>query len=202
AVVEQIRECHERGQPVLVGTTSVEKSQIIHQLLDRAKDRKSTRLNSSHVKISYAVFCLKKKKEKRGGAHQDCSSLDLSVRAVRRSQHSPRRRTSQPEPIPSSVIPALLHDPATPEISTLSLHDALPICRGRADPRVSRARPAGAGRHDQRREVADHPPIARSRQRSEEHTSELQSRENLVCRLLLEKKKRETRWSAPRLQFA
>src|SRR5436309_11743276 len=29
----------------------------------RAKDRKSTRLNSSHVKISYAVFCLKKKKE-------------------------------------------------------------------------------------------------------------------------------------------
>src|SRR5690606_41269561 len=30
----------------------------------RARDRKSTRLNSSHVKISYAVFCLKKKKEK------------------------------------------------------------------------------------------------------------------------------------------
>src|SRR5207302_9103601 len=36
----------------------------------REVDRKSTRLNSSHVKISYAVFCLKKKKEKRdSGAH-------------------------------------------------------------------------------------------------------------------------------------
>src|SRR5690606_40117328 len=31
----------------------------------RVRDRKSTRLNSSHVKISYAVFCLKKKKEER-----------------------------------------------------------------------------------------------------------------------------------------
>src|SRR5438045_4736831 len=31
---------------------------------DRARDRKSTRLNSSHLGISYAVFCLKKKKEK------------------------------------------------------------------------------------------------------------------------------------------
>src|SRR5690606_39795172 len=31
---------------------------------DRVRDRKSTRLNSSHVKISYAVFCLKKKKKK------------------------------------------------------------------------------------------------------------------------------------------
>jgi preprotein translocase subunit SecA len=35
AVVSQIRECHEKGQPVLVGTTSVEKSNVIHQLLER-----------------------------------------------------------------------------------------------------------------------------------------------------------------------
>src|SRR5690606_41802561 len=34
-------------------------------------DRKSTRLNSSHVKISYAVFCLKKKKESRDGTNQE-----------------------------------------------------------------------------------------------------------------------------------
>src|SRR5438874_8087967 len=34
------------------------------QLCDRAEDRKSTRLNSSHVEISYAVFCLKKKKKR------------------------------------------------------------------------------------------------------------------------------------------
>ena len=36
AVIDQIRECHEKGQPVLVGTTSVEKSQVVHQLLERA----------------------------------------------------------------------------------------------------------------------------------------------------------------------
>src|SRR5436309_15990525 len=35
----------------------------------RAQDRKSTRLNSSHVKISYAVFCLKKKKKKEPRLH-------------------------------------------------------------------------------------------------------------------------------------
>src|SRR5690606_41711104 len=34
------------------------------ELIDKVQDRKSTRLNSSHVKISYAVFCLKKKKNK------------------------------------------------------------------------------------------------------------------------------------------
>src|SRR3712207_7178443 len=34
------------------------------KLLDRMEDRKSTRLNSSHANISYAVFCLKKKKHK------------------------------------------------------------------------------------------------------------------------------------------
>src|SRR5690606_39439116 len=39
---------------------------------DRHRDRKSTRLNSSHVKISYAVFCLKKKKKRRTkAAHQN-----------------------------------------------------------------------------------------------------------------------------------
>src|SRR6516225_11954086 len=64
------------------------------------------------------------------------------------------------------------NDTATTEIYTLSLHDALPIrCRGKPMPtpiRSSRTRP--------------------SRRRSEEHTSELQSHVNLVCRLLLEKK--------------
>src|SRR5690606_41355659 len=41
---------------------------IAHERLG-LEDRKSTRLNSSHVKISYAVFCLKKKKQKAGDAH-------------------------------------------------------------------------------------------------------------------------------------
>src|SRR5688572_31216387 len=39
-----------------------------------AEDRKSTRLNSSHSQISYAVFCLKKKTKKRGSRHMWCAS--------------------------------------------------------------------------------------------------------------------------------
>src|SRR2546428_8643296 len=39
------------------------------------RDRKSTRLNSSHDQISYAVFCLKKKRGVRDEAHQDCSEV-------------------------------------------------------------------------------------------------------------------------------
>src|SRR5205807_9801929 len=89
--------------------------------------------------------------------------------------------------------------PATPELSTLSLHDALPICippdhRGRragADRSRASCRrktparwpsaPAGAAR-------SPRPPASAPPSRSEEHTSELQSPCNLVCRLLLEKK--------------
>src|SRR3712207_9469995 len=87
------------------------------------------------------------------------------------------------------------NDTATTEIYTLSLHDALPILgNGRVRSRL-RARCAqtlifALERVLQyRREAANAPvakPIAR---RSEEHTSELQSRQYLVCRLLLEKKK-------------
>src|SRR2546430_5302825 len=69
------------------------------------------------------------------------------------------------------------NDTATTEIYTLSLHDALPICFALI------------------REARKMAPLVRDdegtlhRQRSEEHTSELQSQSNLVCRLLLEKKK-------------
>src|SRR5476651_1335845 len=67
------------------------------------------------------------------------------------------------------------NDTATTEIYTLSLHDALPISAAtarRTDAGLPRLRAGG-----------------RRRRRSEEHTSELQSRQYLVCRLLLEKKK-------------
>src|SRR5690606_40806435 len=77
-------------------------------------------------------------------------------------------------------------DAATTVIYTLSLHDALPIFRrGREDrpPRGAAHARAGRDLHGLRAEVERHV------DRSEEHTSELQSRENLVCRLLLEKKK-------------
>src|SRR5438445_3624205 len=72
------------------------------------------------------------------------------------------------------------NDPFSPDIYTLSLHDALPIYRHRAAragaaPRAV-VRAPGVGRRTLRAP------------RSEEHTSELQSRQYLVCRLLLEKK--------------
>src|SRR6266508_7050456 len=68
------------------------------------------------------------------------------------------------------------NDTATTEIYTLSLHDALPISSRTVDshwPKVGE-------------------PTRTSTTRSEEHTSELQSRGHLVCRLLLEKKKPPT----------
>src|SRR5438874_8904875 len=70
-------------------------------------------------------------------------------------------------------------DTPTPQVYTLSLHDALPI-----SPRGNCFGRAGAGDAVPRR-------AAQARAgRSEEHTSELQSRRDLVCRLLLEKKKK------------
>src|SRR6201987_4764903 len=68
------------------------------------------------------------------------------------------------------------NDTATTEIYTLSLHDALPICRACRPRRSGAADPAIALRAD-------------GLSRSEEHTSELQSRSDIVCRLLLEKKR-------------
>src|SRR5690349_24136462 len=72
------------------------------------------------------------------------------------------------------------NDTATTEIYTLSLHDALPISPG-TPVRVA-ASAEGSMVH---LEIAD------QGERSEEHTSELQSRRDLVCRLLLEKKKKK-----------
>src|SRR5438552_10343955 len=68
------------------------------------------------------------------------------------------------------------NDPATTEIYTLSLHDALPIsCSDPPRSPPGRASPSA---------------VASPARRSEEHTSELQSPDHLVCRLLLEKKKK------------
>src|SRR5258705_2040506 len=51
------------GQPlVLIDPRYFRPTEVDHLLSDASKDRKSTRLNSSHLGISYAVFCLKKKK--------------------------------------------------------------------------------------------------------------------------------------------
>src|SRR5690606_42153831 len=85
-----------------------------------------------------------------------------------------------------TLIPFLfLIVPAPTEIYTLSLHDALPIS-ARATRRSHAASRATTWMSCCRRKAS----TWRARDRSEEHTSELQSRENLVCRLLLEKKKK------------
>src|SRR2546425_9410414 len=72
------------------------------------------------------------------------------------------------------------NDTATTEIYTLSLHDALPICRAERLDRRAQGGRLVRWRGNNRSIAA----------RSEEHTSELQSLAYLVCRLLLEKKKK------------
>src|SRR3989442_13447279 len=92
----------------------------------------------------------------------------------------------------SSLIVFFFNDTATTEIYTLSLHDALPIsgdwpARRRCafeDRRSSRA----ASAQYVARQFGIHFPRPGVDARSEEHTSELQSRPHLVCRLLLENK--------------
>src|SRR5438132_13377273 len=81
-------------------------------------------------------------------------------------------------------------DTATTEIYTLSLHDALPISApARHAPAHSREVPAERpGAAVPQRDAAR----IHTGNRSEEHTSELQSHSDLVCRLLLEKKKKKT----------
>src|SRR5258707_6016119 len=81
------------------------------------------------------------------------------------------------------------NDTATTEIYTLSLHDALPISTAPCDTSTCRpfcgVLPLGVGTPPQSFWQNSAP------KRSEEHTSELQSRQYLVCRLLLEKKKKQ-----------
>src|SRR2546423_9477472 len=92
------------------------------------------------------------------------------------------------------------NDTATTEIYTLSLHDALPIWRARASPSRIRCPPNSPPRR-----IGPTSPVlfiwrrscarlicAFGVMRSEEHTSELQSLAYLVCRLLLEKKKKHS----------
>src|SRR2546428_11464180 len=90
-------------------------------------------------------------------------------------------RKSKSSSVKSNMF--FFNDTATTEIYTLSLHDALPISRlsaARLPARVSLpALTPGRSRE----------PSGTCEVRSEEHTSELQSRSDLVCRLLLEKKK-------------
>src|SRR5262249_56978970 len=101
------------------------------------------------------------------------------------------------------------NDTPTPAIYTLSLHDALPISctTSRLGPGLNSAVSGGsskatglakAERASASEKVAARPSEAKRFMRSEEHTSELQSLTNLVCRLLLEKQNREDPRHMPR----
>src|SRR3989449_4231342 len=96
------------------------------------------------------------------------------------------------------------NDTATTEIYTLSLHDALPISSRRAANSALKTMPRIVESAPNRIVISNMittyggtdpiglPPSTSGQSRSEEHTSELQSRLHLVCRLLLEKKKKLT----------
>src|SRR5215468_2652700 len=145
-----------------------------------ALDRKSTRLNSSHITISYAVFCLKKQRAGDGdshpadGARVDADRLGGDMEEGVRVEDRVLGRQVQRLSLRSVFF---FNDTATPEIYTLSLHDALPI---------SAVGSGNDARRPRRHAGARAPAWRRGRRRSEEHTSELQSHHDLVCRLLLE----------------
>src|SRR5471032_1140402 len=137
------------------------------------KDRKSTRLNSSHITISYAVFCLKKKNEQGsvsvsvlpGQWQQGCGSFALVL-------------VLPPALIVSTFLFLFFLMIRRPPRSTLFPYTTL-----FRSPVEACVWTAGV--------LTIHGIIFRKcRKRSEEHTSELQSHHDIVCRLLLEKKKK------------
>src|ERR1039457_5965853 len=143
-------------------------------------DRKSTRLNSSHLVISYAVFCLKKKKQQTArGTRTGASASQTTNAATPRGPH-----------MSSVPVWCLLGPRCPPGPPVLLFFFFLMI---RRPPRSTlfpyttlfRSDPNG---HTAARDQPCSPPPSRS----EEHTSEPQSPCNLVCRLLLEKKKKHS----------
>src|ERR1022692_4142982 len=126
-------------------------------------DRKSTRLNSSHLVISYAVFCLKKKTHARP-THPRMHPVPLPRR---------RRATAAGKVVPFFFL--MIRRPPKSTLFPYTTHfrsvAASFAARREGSPH------GAAGSH--------HAPCGDPR--SEEHTSELQSPCNLVCRLLLEK---------------
>src|SRR5690625_7036667 len=98
-----------------------------------------------------------------------------------------------------------VHRTSGATISTLSLHDALPISLvqgdlwGIAEQRARFGDVQGLGVRDGAERVAGQRRLgAWGQERSEEHTSELQSRGHRVCRLLLEKQRKPSRWGHER----
>src|SRR5437868_3815411 len=122
-------------------------------------DRKSTRLNSSHVSISYAVFCLLRRLPR-------CALVPYTTLFRSHLERLQQQRPHLHAAACAGVQPR--------ELGVLAEAAAGEVDRGelRLDGGACRRKPVGLGR-------AEHD------SRSEEHTSELQSRFDLVCRLLL-----------------
>src|SRR5258708_22997677 len=89
-------------------------------------------------------------------------------------------------PLGAALYIFFFNDTATTEIYTLSLHDALPICLSKLVFLIACSKPAA---RSSQRSYTHSTRGFFGMIRSEEHTSELQSPDHLVCRLLLEKKK-------------
>src|SRR5579859_3665740 len=90
-------------------------------------DRKSTRLNSSHSQISYAVFCLKKKIDVGAGAEEELAARLEVLQGVGRRRAEAVGDDSAGLPLHHRPAPFFPNLAPAAEISTLSLHDALPI---------------------------------------------------------------------------
>src|SRR6266487_4457725 len=109
-----------------------------------SQDRKSTRLNSSHPSISYAVFCLKKKITLLDGALGFLFSDLVSSILIALSPGYVFRFQQISFDLPVLVFTFFFfNDTATTEIYTLSLHDALPICVVSAAFAIATRRPVG-----------------------------------------------------------
>src|SRR6266704_2208655 len=91
------------------------------------RDRKSTRLNSSHVSISYAVFCLKKKSDVLERGLDRGRRLAANDQAVFLPSPLDQDRLRRGAAAIGREDRFFLHDPPAPHIYTLSLHAALPI---------------------------------------------------------------------------
>src|SRR6202522_2488485 len=143
------------------------------------EDRKSTRLNSSHLRISYAVFCLKKKKSWIGKRDMAFSLvMAVQAREIRGRAVEPGKCCALRVSIQSALSRVFFflmirRPPRSTLFPYTTLFRSTGSCRSAARPGCRGALQAAPVRQ----------------RRSEEHTSELQSPIHLVCRLLLEKKR-------------
>src|SRR5690242_11407037 len=153
--------------------------------VEHLKDRKSTRLNSSHMSISYAVFCVKKKRSENcpRGHRSDSETAGQHRQVLLPPASFCLRQLSFFLLLPRPPRPTLF--PYT------TLFRSPPVRRWPAAVHGTVPRRRRARLRRLRAELSDDPRAARrAPERSEEHTSELQSHVNLVCRLLREKKKK------------